>query len=259
MAGNRPDVALYHGDCLEVMPLLEAGSIDMVLCDLPYGMTDCKWDLPVALDRLWPEYRRLVRKGGVVALNASQPFTSLLVMSNLRAFKTEWIWKKNAGSNFGTVKVQPMKEHESVLIFCDARGTYNPIMQERAASGLSRVKTPVNYATKAEVYANGGLLGNVTSNRPNLRYPSSVQNFNRERGLHPTQKPVAWNEYLIRTYSNKGDAVLDNTMGSGSTGVACLNTGRRFVGIERDAGYFSIAQKRLSETRTVAQREGLSA
>jgi site-specific DNA-methyltransferase (adenine-specific) len=241
------DQCIYHGDCLDVMPHL--GRVDLVLTDLPYGMTDCKWDTTLPVERLWALWRNLLTPTGAVILTASQPFTSALVMSNPKAFRHEWIWEKNAGSNFGTVKRQPMKEHESVLVFADGRYHYEPIMQERAPAGLSRVQTVVNYATKAEVYEKGGLTGEASSHRPDLRYPRSIQRFNRERGLHPTQKPVALMEYLIRTYTNEGATVLDFTMGSGTTGVAAVNTNRNFIGMEKERNYFDIATRRIEEAQ----------
>lgn len=237
-------IRLYHADCLDVLPELGAGSVDAVIADLPYGTTQCKWDSVIPLSALWPLYKKLLKLNGAVVLTASQPFTSALVMSNPSWFRVEWIWEKNAGSNFGTVKFNPMKEHESVIVFSAGRATYNPIMEDRAASGLSRVKSVVNYNTTTEVYGDG-LHGCVSSNRPDQRFPRSIQKFNRERGLHPTQKPVALFEYLVRTYTNNGETVLDNTMGSGTTGVACINTGRKFIGIEKDAGYFEIAKQRI--------------
>ena len=241
-------VDLMLGDCLEMMAEIEDGSVDMVLTDPPYGTTACKWDAVIPFEPMWAGVKRVLKKNGAAVFTASQPFTSALVMSNPSMFKHEWVWKKNAGSNFGAVKFQPMKEHESVLVFGAGKICYLPQMQERAESGKERVKTVVNYATKTEVYADS-LHGSVSSNRPELRYPSSVQPFNRERGLHPTQKPVALMEYLIKTYTNEGEVVLDFTMGSGTTGVACMNTGRRFIGIERDEGYFDIAEKRIMEAK----------
>lgn len=240
------DINLMQGDCLELMKDIPNGSVDMILCDLPYGTTDCKWDTVIPFDPLWEQYNRITKKNGAIVLFGSEPFSSLLVTSNIKAYKHDWVWQKNAGSNFGCVKFQPMREHESVLVFCNGRLTYNPIMQERADSGKARVKTPVKYNTKTEVYA-GGLNGEVVSTRPSLRYPSSVQKFNRERGFHPTQKPVALLAYLVKTYTNEGDTVLDNCMGSGSTGVACVNTGRKFIGIELDPNYFETAKKRIEE------------
>ena len=239
---------LFLGDCMALMLGIPDGSVDLIAADLPYGTTDCAWDTPLVLDALWSHYKRILKPSGCVVLNASQPFTSMLVMSNPRWFKVEWIWEKNAGSNFGAVKWQPMKEHESVLVFAPGTPTYNPIMEPRAPSGLSRVQTVVNYATKAEVYQNGALHGEVSSKRPDLRFPRSIQRFNRERGLHPTQKPLGLMEYIIRTYSNPGDLVLDNTMGSGTTGVAALRTGRRFVGMENDLKHFSTAKARIEAT-----------
>lgn len=243
---ERDGIRIYHGNCLDVMPDLHDSSVDLVLTDLPYGMTDCRWDSQLPLPDLWRFWRHVLRADGVVALTASQPFTSTLVMSNPERFKHEWIWKKNAGSNFGTVKRQPMKEHESVLVFSWGRYFYNPQMQERAASGLSRVRSGVvNYNTNAEVYQSGGLLGEASSHRPDLRYPSSVQPFNRERGLHPTQKPVDLMAYLVRTYTEPGWVVLDNCMGSGSTLVAAKREGRYAIGIETDERYCEVAAKRL--------------
>lgn len=237
-------INLFNGECLEVMKDIETGSVDMILCDLPYGTTACKWDEIIPLDEMWNQYNRIIKQGGVIALTASQPFTSKLVMSNIKNFKVEWIWKKNAGSNFGSVRWQPMKEHEAVLIFSKGKWTYNPIMEERAESGLSRVKTAVNYSTNAEVYGDS-FKNEISSMRPDLRVPSSVQKFNRERGLHPTQKPVALMEYLIKTYTNEGELVLDNCMGSGTTGVACKNLSRKFIGIELGETYFNIAKERI--------------
>jgi site-specific DNA-methyltransferase (adenine-specific) len=236
-------ISLIRGDFKTVLPALS--QVDAIIVDLPYGTTDCAWDARVELEPLWAQYKRLLRKGGCVVMTASQPFTSMLVMSNLPWFKVEWIWEKNAGSNFGTVKWQPMKEHESVLVFAPSTPTYNPIMQDRAPSGLSRVQTVVNYDTKADVYQNGALDGQVSSIRPDQRYPRSIQKFNRERGLHPTQKPVALMEYLVRTYTNPGATVLDHCMGAGSTGVACARSGRNFIGVEINETYFETARKRI--------------
>lgn len=241
-------VTLYHGDCIDILPDLTDSSVDLVLTDLPYGTTDCKWDTPLPMDRLWVEWKRLLNPAGAIALTASQPFTSTLVSSNPAAFKVEWIWEKNAGSNFGTVKRQPMKEHESVLVFAWGKYTYNPQMQERSASGLSRVKSGVvNYSTTAEVYSKGGLTGKASSHRPDLRYPRSIQRFNRERGLHPTQKPVDLMRYMIRTYTDEGATVLDNCAGSGSTLVAAAREGRKAVGIELEERYCEVIAKRFSQ------------
>lgn len=237
---------IYNEDCLVGMSRIPDKSVDMILCDLPYGTTACKWDEIIPFEPLWEQYNRIIKDNGAIVLTASQPFTSALVMSNPKMFKHEWIWKKNAGSNFGSVKVQPFKEHESVIVFGKKKINYFPIMQERSESGKSRVKTPINYNTKTEIVAST-LHNNVTSIRPELRYPSSVQLFNRERGLHPTQKPVALFEYLIKTYTNEGETVLDNCMGSGTTAVACVNTNRNYIGFELDPEYHAIAEKRVQD------------
>jgi len=242
---------LFHGDCLEVMAQLPDASVDMILCDLPYGTTACKWDTVIPFEPLWAQYRRVAKRNAAIVLTASQPFTSALVMSQPRMFRHEWIWRKNAGSNFGSVKFQPMKEHESILVFCDGSASYFPQKQERSDAGKRAVMRPIRSNTTAK---KGGVYGEMSAGpaawvRDELRFPSSVQNFNRERGLHPTQKPVALMEYLIRTYTREGETVLDNCMGSGTTGVACLNTGRRFVGIERDDKYFAIASERIAAAK----------
>lgn len=239
---------IYNEDCLEGMKRIADGSVDMILCDLPYQLTKLKWDTIIPFNKLWEQYERVIKDNGAIALTASQPFTSALVMSNPKLFKYEWIWKKNAGSNFACLKYQPMKEHESVLIFSKNKTVYNPQMQERAESGKSRVKTKINYNTKTELVEDS-LHNKISSTRPQLRYPSSVQLFNRERGLHPTQKPVALFEYLIRTYTNEGELVLDSCMGSGTAAIACMNTNRNFIGFEMNKGYYKIACDRIEEHR----------
>jgi len=241
---------LMLGDCLERMKEIPDGSIDMILTDPPYGTTACKWDSIIPLEPMWEQLNRVIKPNGAIVMTASQPFTSVLVTSNIKHFKHEWIWKKNAGSNFGALKYQPMKEHESVIIFCNERVNYYPIKQERSESGKAMVKAGVkSKASKGnDVY--GGLNQGYdnSKNDKNMRVPSSVQLFNRERGLHPTQKPVALMEYLIKTYTNESETVLDFTMGSGSTGVAAKNLKREFIGIEMDESYFKIAQDRINNS-----------
>lgn len=243
---NNRDIQLWHGDCLELMKDIPDKSVDAIICDPPFQVTACKWDVMIPLDLLWEQYKRVIKDDGAICLFGVQPFTSMLVMSNPKMFKCEWIWEKNAGSNFGCVKWQPMREHENILVFGKGKVKYNPQMQERKGGGLERSKYAVNFDIHTECY-NKSLHGQFTKNIPKLRYPSSIQKFNRERGLHPTQKPTALIEYLIKTYSNKGDTILDNTMGSGTTGVACINTNRKFIGIELDENYYNIACKRVEE------------
>jgi site-specific DNA-methyltransferase (adenine-specific) len=242
---------LYHADCFDIMPKIESKSIDLILADLPYGTTACKWDSVLPLDKLWNEYKRIIKDNGAIVLTASQPFTSILVLSNLENFKCEWIWEKNAGSNFANMKYQPMKEHESVLVFGLNSVLYNPIMEQRSKGGLERVKSGIMTfsANKNEDYVYGDFKKETFKKQVNeLRFPRSIQKFNRERGLHPTQKPVELLKYLIKTYTNKGMTILDNTMGSGSTGVAAKMLQRNFIGIEKELNYFDIAQKRIDNT-----------
>lgn len=237
-------VTLYHGDCVEL--LADVSYADLIVTDLPYGMTSCKWDCQLPLDELWAQWRRLLRGQGAVVLTACQPFTSRLVMSNPKAFRTEWIWEKNAGSNFGTLKTQPMREHESVLVFAEGKFPYFPQMEARASSGLARVKTVVNYSTRTEMYSDKA-HGGVSSMRPEMRYPRSIQKFNRERGLHTTQKPVDLMRYMIRTYSHPGSLVLDHCAGSGTTLVAAAAEGRKAIGIELEERYCEVIARRLDQ------------
>ena len=237
-------IKLLQGDCLELMKEIPEGSVDMILCDLPYGTTACKWDSVIPFEPLWENYKRVIKSNGAIVLTASQPFTSALVMSNPSMYKHEWIWIKNRGSNFANTVREPMKEHESVVFFSRGRWTYNKQMQERTGSGSDRVKYEVAFKSESDNYRK--FEGRDHKKLPEKRVPSSWQKFNTEVGLHPTQKPVALMEYLIRTYTNEGEAVLDNCMGSGTTGIACLNTGRKFIGIEKDDKDFEIAEHRIN-------------
>lgn len=244
--------SLMLGDCLELMSGIPDGSIDMICADLPYGTTQCKWDSVIPLAPMWGHYWRVLKYTGVIALNASQPFTSILVSSQLKWFRHEWIWIKNNGSNFANTVREPFKEHESVLIFARGKWTYNKQMQERSGQGISRANRADRWTTASECY--GDFDRRMDRNRrPEMRVPSSYQKFNVERGLHPTQKPVALLEYLIRTYTNEGETVLDNAAGSFSTGVACINTGRRFIGIEQHEPYFDIGRRRIQAAIAAAQ------
>jgi len=234
----------YQGDCLDVMKGIEDKSIDMILCDLPYGTTACKWDTIIPFDKLWEQYERVIKPNGVIVLTASQPFTSALVMSNPKLFRYEWIWIKNRGSNFANTVREPMKEHESVLIFSKGKWTYNKQMQERTGGGLSRVQYNVKFESQSENYRE--FEGRKENKLPELRVPSSWQKFNCEVGLHPTQKPIGLMEYLINTYTNEGELVLDNTCGSGTTLLAARNLKRKCIGIELEEKYCEIAKNRLT-------------
>lgn len=234
-----------NGDCLELMKSIPDKSVDMILTDPPYGTTACKWDVIIPFEPMWRELKRITKDNGAICLFGSEPFSSHLRLSNLKMFKYDWVWLKNKGGNFFNAKFQPMNETETVSVFYSKMPTYNPQMQKRADSGYARQKTPITRgATKV-----GGVFGKSkkqTSMVSELRYPSNLQKFNVERGLHSTQKPVLLLEYLIRTYTLEGETVLDFTMGSGSTGVACKNLNRKFIGIEKDETYFKIAEKRIN-------------
>lgn len=242
---------LLVGDCLEQMKTIDDGSVDMILTDPPYGTTACKWDNMIPFEPMWQQIWRVLKPNGACLLFGSEPFSSALRMSQIKRFKYDWVWVKNAGSNFATVKSQPMKEHENISVFYQSFGTYNPQKQMRSESGIQMVKASIKSKPNTDtVYAAVNSQGSNTGKYdPIYRCPSSVQKFNRERGLHPTQKPVALLQYLIKTYTLEGETVLDFTMGSGSTGVACVNTGRKFIGIEMDDKYFEIAIERINNVK----------
>lgn len=248
-------VDLFHGDCLELMKNIPDKSVDMVLCDLPYTfkgkkrVTANSWDLPINDTTLWEDYIRIIKDDGAIVLFATNPFSAYLVYNHLDYFKYEWVWEKDNGSNFVHVKHQPFKVHEQILVFGKSPTTYNKSEKYLKYNPQFTYSTP--YVIKRDGSNVTNLAGfsgrNDTNNEEGKRYPRSVQKFNLERGLHPTQKPVSLLEYLIKTYTNENDLVLDNCMGSGSTGVACVNTNRNFIGIELDENYFNIAQKRINQ------------
>lgn len=244
---------IYNEDCLESMPKrISDNSIDMILADLPYGTTACSWDSIIPLKPLWKQYKRVIKDNGAIVLTASQPFTTKLISSNMEWFRYEWIYQKRVASNFALAKKRPLKEHENVLVFYKKQPTYNPIKEQRKGSGLERVQNP--YHTNSD--EGGEVMGNLQRNNANkeyteLKYPSSVQEFNNRakgaRGLHPTQKPIELFEYLIKIYTNKNHLVLDNVIGSGTTAVACLNTNRNFIGIEKEKEYYYTTLKRIGK------------
>lgn len=236
---------LMHGDCLDLMATLPDASIDMVMCDLPYGTTQNKWDSVIDLAQLWAQYERICR--GAIVLTAQAPFDKILGASNIKMLKYEWIWQKEAGTGFLNAKKAPLKDHENVLVFYKSQPTYNPQMR----TGFKPYK-----CKQGGVGSNYGSVNpeNISESNGD-RYPLTVLQFSRDKEkVHPTQKPVALMEYLIRTYTNEGDTVLDNCMGSGTTGVACINTGHNFVGMERDDKYFAIAEDRINTA--YLEREG---
>jgi site-specific DNA-methyltransferase (adenine-specific) len=222
---------------------MDAGSIDAIITDLPYGTTACKWDSVIPFAPMWEVVKHVLKPRGAFVTTASQPFTSALVMSNPQDFKEEVIWDKKIPSGMSYARFMHMRQHENILVFCDGRMTYNPQTSIRdiaiKGGGMSKGETTNNQKLIAlkKTYA--------------TKQPTTIISFDKIRrgSLHPTQKPVALYEYLIRTYTNEGETVLDMTMGSGTTGVACMNTGRNFVGIERDAEYFKIAERRIQEAK----------
>lgn len=240
---------VIHGDCIEVMATLTDNSIGLCLTDPPYGTTACKWDAIIPFGLMWRELLRACKPTAAILLHASQPFTAALVMSNPSIFRHEWVWIKNRGSNFANTNREPMKEHESVLVFSRGGWTYNKQMQERTGGGADRVryKFTENSDTRTEILGSQHFKHRETGTE--MRVPSSWQKFNTEVGLHPTQKPVDLARYLIRTYSNEGDTVLDFTCGSGTTGVACMLENRNFIGADNNAGYVAIARRRIEEAQ----------
>lgn len=225
---------IHLGDCLELMKEIPTGSVDMVLCDLPYGTTQNKWDSVIPLSSLWLEYRRVCKNNAAVVLTSAQPFTSALVASNLKDFKYEWVWKKSLKTNFLNAKKQPLRQHENLLVFYRAQPVYKPQgLREGSVSGGN--KGTSNY---------GAFSGGCQTH---TGYPSDVLEIANGNGenIHPTQKPVALFEYLINTYTNSGHLVLDSCSGSGTTAVACKQTGRRFVCIEKDETYWRKSVERL--------------
>lgn len=237
---------IYNEDCLIGMEKIPDKSINCVICDLPYGITQNKWDIPIPLEELWKHYDRVCKDNAVIALFGSQPFSSMLVMSNLKMFRHEWIWLKNRGSNFANTVREPFKEHEHILIFSKGKWTYNKQMQPRTGGGLERVKYDFNRIPNSDNYRK---FDKINKKQGELRVPSSYQKFNTEVGLHPTQKPIPLIEYLIKTYTNEGEIVLDNCIGSGTTAIACLNTNRHFIGFETNEKYYETALKRIENNK----------
>jgi site-specific DNA-methyltransferase (adenine-specific) len=234
------DMELIHGDCLDQMTFIDDRSVDLILCDLPYGTTFCPWDIVIPFDQLWGHYERIIKDNGAIVLFSAQPFTAVLASSNLKLFRYEWIYEKPAATGFLNANKQPLRAHENILVFYKRQPTYNP--QKTFGHQKKKAKRK---DVNSEVY---GKALKVQDYESTERYPRSVQIFNsdkQKKSLHPTQKPVSICEYLIKTYTNQRDLVLDNCMGSGTTGVACVNTNRRFIGMEKNDSYFEIAKARI--------------
>ena len=249
--------SVIHGDCLEEMKRIPDKSLDMILCDLPYGTTACKWDSVIPFEPLWEQYKRIVKPSAAIVLTASQPFTSQLVMSNPKWFKYEWIWEKTRPSGFFDAHKKPLKYHENVCVFYSSLPTYNP--QKTIADELRRGKTP---STKnldyTSVYSSSAAYKNkVLWKETGERFPKSVIKFSNWNGVifgnavnsttHPTQKPVDLFEYLIKTYTNEGDLILDNCAGSGTTAIAAINTNRNYILIEKELEYFELSLERIAK------------
>jgi site-specific DNA-methyltransferase (adenine-specific) len=268
------NIDLMRGDCLDLMKNIPDNSIDLICCDLPYGTTDVhggkksknrflEWDNIIPLDKLWIEYKRILKDKGVVCLNADQPFTSKLIVSNLDWFRYEWLWKKNITTGFLLANYRPMKQTEDIIIFSPAGAsasaakggncmTYNPQgLVEKIVNKKNNKKRLGKFLLNEEFMGkNNVLLGEKEYTQKATNYPKEIIEFDMDRQpIHPTQKPVALIEYLIKTYSNEGETVLDNCMGSGTTGVACVRTNRNFIGIEMDNNYFELAKERIEKEK----------
>jgi len=237
---------IYLGNCLNLMPEIETGSIDMILCDLPYGTTQNKWDTVIDFNLLWEQYERIIKSNGAIVLTASQPFTSALIMSNPKIYKYNWVYSKNKSTGFLNAKKQPLNDYEDICVFYKKQCTYNPQMTiAETIYKRGEVKRK-----KSDCYGNEKDFKQVDNG---LRYPKRIQYFNNNKTqeqIHSTQKPIPFMEYLIKTYTNEGELVLDNCIGSGTTAIACINTKRNFIGIEQEQKYFEIANKRIADLQS---------
>ena len=254
------EIILKQGDCLELMKNIPDKSIDMILCDLPYGTSACKWDITIPFESLWEQWERIIKIDGAIVLFGSEPFSSICRTSNLKLYKYDWKWEKPNGANFLNFKYQPAKVHEDIMVFGKSATSYSK-------KGINMIYNPQmefgkpykQLSGKQKQNENNELLGStvrspinqvITENK-GVRYPKSIIKFGHDKEkFHPTQKPIALLKYLIKTYTNEGDTVLDNCMGSGSTGVACKELNRNFIGIEINEDYFNIAKKRINNANT---------
>ena len=240
-------IDLYNGDCLELMKNIQDKSVNMILCDLPYGTTACKWDTVIPFEPLWEHYNRVIKDNGAIVLFGSEPFSSYLRMSNIKNYKYDWIWDKVTAKGHLVAKIRPMQETENISVFGNSKITYYPIMELR-----EKERKDVNVEYSRTEIMGGKTTKEMEKITRKYRYPKNiirVSNASQKDKFHPTQKPVALLEYLIKTYTNEGAIVLDNCMGSGSTGVACVSTNRNFIGIELDKDYFNIAKERIENAK----------
>lgn len=237
------DSCVLHGDCLEVMKDLPDGSVDMILCDLPYGTTQCRWDVIIPFEPLWEQYSRVIKLNGAVVLTASQPFTSILVNSNPKQYRYNWVWEKSKATGYLNAKKMPMKAHEDVCVFYRKLPTYNPQMWQSTPyyKGSAHRPTAV-YGKQVEV---------LVKNETGMRYPRTVQYFKTAESegkvYHPTQKPISLFEYLIRTYTHEEEVVLDSCAGAGTAALAAINSNRKYICIEKDKDYYNIILNRIRE------------
>ena len=238
-------MTLYKGDCLEVMRTIETGSVDAIITDPPYGTTACKWDSVIDFDLMWEQLNRIIKPNGAIVLFGSEPFSSALRISNIKNYKYDWYWEKSKPVGFANAKNMPLKDIENVSVFYMKIPTYNP-------QGLEKCNRTISNSTKVKkqnnlTAINGGAFKTATYKQEFTNYPRQVLKYSVEQGLHRTQKPVTLMEYLIKTYTNENETVLDFTMGSGTTGVAAKNLNRNFIGIEQDEKYFKIAEERINK------------
>jgi len=248
---------IHKGDCLELMSVIPDGSVDMILCDLPYGTTACKWDSVLPFDKLWEQYERIIKPNGAIVLTANQPFTTDLINSNRKSFKYCWVWDKHIPRGFQTAKHKPMMKHEDVLVFGDGKINYYPIMTKRVKPVVVK-----NYSKKENISSND--IGKYNDNTKSFSYafrnPDTIITGCWEANagkFHPTQKPVALFEYLIKTYTNEGETVLDNCAGSGTTAIACLNTNRNYILMEKEEKYFEMIENRIAKWHSERGPQGL--
>lgn len=267
---DKPNNYLWNGDCLELMKDIPNKSMDTIICDLPYGTTACKWDSVISFELLWKEYNRITKDNGSIVLFGSEPFSSFLRMSNIKNYRYDWIWHKNSGGGFATAKKQPMKRHETISVFYKKSPTYNPVFQQYSNSTKKRFKDGEKVNRSKQIKnstnkINGGLSfeGKQGIELKRGKYPESVQYFKSTPNcnglrLHPTQKPLELLKYLVKTYTNKNDWVLDNTCGSNTTGVACYDLNRNYIGIEKDIDIYNVAKKRVEKNILLRANEQLT-